>query len=75
MLGYAHLLVCDDPADPLPLAFAQYVARLAGQGSLETAGYVPLPEPIRVRLFTPLKVVVADDGVAPQSSPASSPSA
>ena len=75
VLGYAHLLVCDDPADPLPLAFAQYVARLAGQGSLETAGYVPLPEPIRVRLFTPLKVVVADDGVAPQSSPASSPSA
>ena len=75
VLGYAHLLVCDDPADPLPLAFAQYVARLAGQGSLETAGYVPLPEPIRIRLFTPLKVVVADDGVAPASSPAASPSA
>lgn len=67
-LGYAHLLVCDDPADPLPLAFAQYVARLAGQGSLETAGYVPLPEPIRIRLFTPLKVVVADDGAVPSPS-------
>lgn len=75
VLGYAHLLVCDDPANPLPLAFAQYVARLAGQGSLETAGYVPLPEPIRIRLFTPLKVVVADDGVAPASSAAPSPSA
>ena len=74
VLGYAHLLVCDDPAEPLPLAFAQYVARLAGQGSLETAGYVPLPEPIRIRLFTPLKVVVADDGVAPTSTPAGSPS-
>ena len=74
VLGYAHLLVCDDPADPLPLAFAQYVARLAGQGSLETAGYVPLPEPIRIQLFTPLKVVVADDGSAPAETPAPSAS-
>lgn len=75
VLGYAHLLVCDDPANPLPLAFAQYVARLAGQGSIETAGYVPLPEPIRIQLFPPLKVVVADDGSAPAepAAPSASP--
>ncbi len=36
VIGYAHLLVCDDPKDPLPLSLAQYVVRLAGQGALET---------------------------------------
>jgi len=67
VMGYAHLLLCDDPANPRPLALAQYVARLAGQGSLETYGVTPLPEPIRIRLFQPLKVQVVDDGTAPAS--------
>ena len=58
VLGYAHLLVCDDPADPLPLSFAQYVVRLAGQGALETYGVTPMPEPIRIQTFAPLKVTV-----------------
>jgi len=58
VLGYAHLLVCDDPKDSKPLAFAQYVVRLAGQGSLETFGLTPMPEPIRIQTFAPLKVVV-----------------
>ena len=72
VLGYAHMLVCDDPANPLPLSSAQYLARLAGQGSLETFGVTPLPEPIRVQLFTPLKVTVAapGDGTAPASESA-----
>lgn len=52
----AHLVVCDEP---LPIASAQYVVRLAGQGSLETFGVTPLPEPIRVRAFTPLRVTVS----------------
>ncbi|MHB1165018.1 MAG: type 2 periplasmic-binding domain-containing protein [Candidatus Nanopelagicales bacterium] len=68
VLGYAHLLVCDDPSDPLPLSFAQYLVRLAGQGALETYGVTPLPEPIRIRTFTPLKVTVNVDGEAPVSS-------
>jgi hypothetical protein len=38
---------------------AQFLERLAGQGSLETFGVTPLPEPIRVQTFAPLKVVVA----------------
>lgn len=58
VVGYAHMLVCDDPANPLPLSSAQYIARLAGQGSLETFGVTPLPEPIRVKMFTPLKVTL-----------------
>ena len=64
--GYAHLLICDDPADPLPLSFAQYVVRLAGQGALETFGVTPMPEPIRIQTFIPLKVTVNVDGEAPQ---------
>lgn len=57
--GYAHLLICDDGTDSaLPLLFAQYVVRLAGQGSLESFGLTPIPEPIRVQTFTPLRVTV-----------------
>lgn len=59
VVGYAHMLVCDDPANPLSLSTAQYIVRLAGQGSLETFGVTPLPEPIRVKLFAPLKVTAA----------------
>lgn len=69
VLGYAHLIVCDDPSDPLPLSTAQYILRLAGQGGLETFGVTPLPEPIRIQTFTPLKVKVNPDAsVAPSSS-------
>lgn len=60
VMGTGHLLVCDDPADPLPLSVAQYALRLAGQGALETFGLTPLPEPVRIRTFTPLKVVVQE---------------
>lgn len=59
IIGIAHMMVCDDGTDPLPLSSAQYLVRLAGQGSLETFGLVPLPEPIRVQTFTPLKVTAA----------------
>lgn len=62
VLGYAHLLVCDDDKDTKPLAFAQYVVRLAGQGSLEAFGLTPMPEPIRIQTFAPLQVRVVDDG-------------
>lgn len=59
ILGIAHMMICDDGTDPLPLSSAQYLVRLAGQGSLETFGLVPLPEPIRVQTFIPLKVTAA----------------
>ncbi len=61
--GVAHLMTCDAPDDPGSLAFTQYVMRLAGQGALETFGVVPLPEPIRIQTFGPLKVTVpGEDG-------------
>ncbi len=64
--GYAHLLICDDGTDSaLPLLYAQYLVRLAGQGSLETFGVTPLPEPIRVQTFTPLRVTVNMDEDVP----------
>jgi ABC-type phosphate transport system substrate-binding protein len=59
ILGIAHMMICDDGTDPLPLSSAQYLVRLAGQGSLETFGVTPLPEPIRVQTFVPLKVTAA----------------
>jgi len=66
VLGYAHLLVCNDPANPFGLSFAQYLVRLAGQGALETFGLTPLPEPIRIQTFIPLEVTVQVDGEAPE---------
>lgn len=86
IMGMAHLLICDSPTDPLPLSTAQYVLRLAGQGALETFGVTPLPEPIRLKTFTPLKVQVnlddsssptgsADPGAAPSAGASSAPSA
>ncbi len=71
VMAYAHVLVCDSPADPLPLSFAQYLVRLAGQGALETFGVTPLPEPIRIGTFKPLKVTVKAD--APLQPSAQSP--
>lgn len=70
IIGFAHLLVCDSQTDPLPLAFAQYLVRLAGQGALESFGATPLPEPVRVKTFVPLRVTVSTD--ASSASPSSS---
>ena len=60
VLGLAHAVVCDTANDPLPMSFARYLVRLAGQGSLEAYGLVSLPEPIRVSTFTPLRVTVEE---------------
>lgn len=74
VMGYAHLIVCT--GDPLALSAAQYVVRLAGQGAIEGTGLTPMPEPVRIRTFTPLKVVVnLDESGSPaaSSSPAATP--
>lgn len=68
VLGYAHLMVCDAPDDAKPLAFAQYLVRLAGQGSLEAFGVTPMPEPVRIRTFEPLKVTLNVDDQAADGS-------
>jgi ABC-type phosphate transport system substrate-binding protein len=77
IMGLAHMMICDDPSDPLPLSTAQYVVRLAGQGALETFGVTPLPEPIRIQTFAPLKVTVdpnASTAASPSASSGSTPS-
>lgn len=61
VMAYGHAMICDVPGDPLPLSFGQYLVRLAGQGSLESYGLTPLPEPIRFSTFDPLKVVINTD--------------
>jgi ABC-type phosphate transport system substrate-binding protein len=75
VVGVAHMMVCDDPKDPLPLSTAQYIVRLAGQGALETFGVIPLPEPIRIQTFAPLKVTIATDGatLTPTSAGSAAP--
>jgi hypothetical protein len=69
------MMVCDDPNDPLPLSTAQYMVRLAGQGGFEASGVTPLPEPIRIQTFAPLKVTIATDGatIAPIGSASTTP--
>jgi len=58
--GYAHLLICDSGASTaLPLLYGQFLVRLAGQGALESFGLTPMPEPIRIKTFMPLRVVAA----------------
>jgi len=52
----------------LPRSFAQYLVRLAGQGAIETFGLTPLPEPIRVKTFVPLKVTVSTDAATPMDT-------
>lgn len=70
VMGFAHAYVCDAAGDPLPLSFAQYLVRMAGQGSLEAFGLSPLPEPIRVATFVPLRVEVT----APEDAGSQAPS-
>lgn len=70
VMAYAHLLVCDTPGDPLPLSFAQYLVRLAGQGALEAYGATPLPEPLRIATFPLLKITVDPNAVPSESASA-----
>ncbi len=58
ILGTAHATLCNTPGEPLPLSTVQFFERLSGQGSFETYGLTPLPEPIRVQTFVPLQVTL-----------------
>ena len=69
VLAFSHLMICNTPGDPLPLSFAQYVERLAGQGSLEGFGLTPLPEPVRFATFDPLKVVIDESAITGDVGP------
>ncbi len=69
IMGTAHAMVCNTPENQLPLSTVQFLERLSGQGSFETFGLTPLPEPIRIQTFAPLQVTLSET-VAPSESAA-----
>ena len=68
IMGTAHAMVCNTPEDPLPLSTVQFLERLSGQGSFETFGLTPLPEPIRIQTFAPLQVTLSETAAPIESA-------
>lgn len=68
IMGTAHAMACNTPQDPLPLSTVQFFERLAGQGSFETFGLTPLPEPIRIQTFAPLQVTLNETAAPGESA-------
>ena len=71
VMGIAHLMVCNNPADPAAFATAQFLIRQAGQGAFEAFGFTPLPEPVRYALFTPMELNKGLDSAAATAKSAS----
>jgi hypothetical protein len=56
VIAVSSIMVCDDPNDPLPLSIGQFFLRLAGQGTFDSVGLTPLPEPIRILAIPAMRV-------------------
>jgi len=56
VIAVSSIMVCDEPNDPLPLSTGQFFMRLAGQGTFDSVGLTPLPEPIRILAIPALRV-------------------
>ncbi len=56
VIAMSSIMVCDDPNDPLPLSTGQFFLRLGGQGTMDSVGLTPLPEPIRINTLPAMKV-------------------
>ena len=56
VIAVSSIMVCDEPNDPLPLSIGQFFLRLAGQGTFDSVGLTPLPEPIRILAIPALRV-------------------
>lgn len=56
VISTSSILSCDDPNNPLPKSTAQFFLRLAGQGTFDSVGLTPLPEPIRIQALPALRV-------------------
>lgn len=56
VIAVSSIVVCDDPNNPLPLSTGQFFMRLAGQGTFDSVGLTPLPEPIRILAIPALRV-------------------
>lgn len=56
VIAVSSIMVCDEPNDPLPLSTGQFFLRLAGQGTFDSVGLTPLPEPIRISAIPAMRV-------------------
>lgn len=56
VIATSSILACDDPSNPLPKSTAQFFLRLAGQGTFDSVGLTPLPEPVRIQSLPALRV-------------------
>lgn len=56
VIATSSILACDDPDNPLPKSTAQFFLRLAGQGTFDSVGLTPLPEPVRIQALPALRV-------------------
>jgi len=56
VIAVSSIMVCDEPNNPLPLSTGQFFLRLAGQGTFDSVGLTPLPEPIRILAIPALRV-------------------
>ena len=56
VIALSSIMVCDKPDDPLPLSIGQFFLRAGGQGTFDSVGLTPLPEPIRVLAIPALRV-------------------
>jgi hypothetical protein len=56
VIAVSSIMVCDEPNDPLPLSTGQFFLRLAGQGTFDSVGLTPLPEPIRIMAIPAMRV-------------------
>jgi hypothetical protein len=64
VIAMSSIMVCDAPNDPLPLSTGQFFMRLGGQGTLDSVGLTPLPEPIRINTLPAMKVQLdSADGI------------
>ncbi|MGA1145642.1 MAG: hypothetical protein ACO3YU_01425 [Candidatus Nanopelagicales bacterium] len=64
VIATSSIIACDDPNNPLPKSTAQFFLRLAGQGTFDSVGLTPLPEPVRIQALPALRVeldAAADD--------------
>ncbi len=56
VIAVSSIMVCDEPNNPLPLSTGQFFLRLAGQGTFDSVGLTPLPEPIRILAIPAMRV-------------------
>lgn len=75
VIAMSSIVVCDEPNNPLPLSTGQFFLRLAGQGTFDSVGLTPLPEPIRINAIPAMRVQLdnLEDDVDLEQLPSDAP--